>query len=127
MKFHHIGYLVKNINKAEKNLVSSGKINQVIDPIQNAKLALYDNFDGGFIELIEPLSKESYTWNSLARNGEHYHHLCYTTELDELKIYVDKFRLIQVLKPTPALLFKNNLVTFYLDRNKRLLEFILQK
>lgn len=128
MKFHHIGYVVKDIDFYEKNMLFDKKINGVIDPVQNAKLSLYSNFSDGFVELIQPLTELSFTWNALERFGNHYHHICYTVnDLLELETVTKKLKLIKILDPVPALLFDNMYVTFYIDRNKKIIEFLIFK
>ena len=125
MNLHHIGYIVNDIHKFEKSLIFEKKLLSIVDNIQNAELALYKNYSIVYIELIRPLGKESYTWNSLLKNKNHYHHLCYSVTQNELDDLVIRLKLIEVLKPVPAILFENNLVTFYLDRNKKLVEFLI--
>lgn len=126
MNFHHTGFIVKNILEYESNLIFEEKILEVFDPIQNAKLSLYSNFSNSFIELIEPLGKSSLTWNSLQKFGNHFHHLCYSVKnMEELQIIVKSKMLIKILDPVPAVLFDNNLVAFYLGRNKQIIEFLI--
>lgn len=126
MKLHHIGFVVKDINIYEKSLIFENKITEKIDPVQNARLSLYTNYSNSFIELIQPLNNKSYTWNALEKFGNHYHHICYSlNSLNELESIVLKLRLIKILDPVPAILFDYNLVTFYLDRNKKIIEFLI--
>ncbi len=126
MNFHHIGFIVKDIILYEKSLLFEKKINEVFDPIQNAKLCLYSNYSDSYIELIQPLKENSFTWNALNRFGNHYHHVCYSIHnLEELDALVKKLKLIKILDPVPALLFDNKLVTFYIDRNKKIIEFLI--
>jgi hypothetical protein len=125
MDFHHIGYVVDSIKNFEKSMIFQNKIISVVDDIQNAELALYTNFSNAYLELIQPLDKTSYTWNSLMKKGNHYHHVCYSINQEELISLVNKLKLIEVLSPIPAILFENKMVTFYLDRNKKLVEFLI--
>jgi hypothetical protein len=128
MNFHHIGFIVNDIDFYEKNLLYERKLNEIIDPIQNAKLSLYSNYSESFIELIQPMSKDSFTWNALERFGNHYHHICYSVNnFFELEIIIKKLKLIKILDPVPALLFDNMYVTFYIDRNKKIIEFLIIK
>ena len=77
MKLHHIGYVVKDIVQYEKSLIFEKKVKELFDPVQNSKMALYENYSDSFIELIQPLNEESFTYNFLQKNGSSYHHLCY--------------------------------------------------
>lgn len=126
MKIHHIGFVVNDIETYEKNMVHELKIKEVVDTFQNAKLSLYSNYNDSFIELIQPLNNKSFTYNALKKFGNHYHHTCYSiNNLEELDEIVEKFKLIKFLGPVPAILFDNNLVSFYIDRNKKIVEFVL--
>jgi hypothetical protein len=125
MIFHHIGYVVNDINRFEMSLIFEKKINRIFDEIQYADLALYKNYSDVYIELIQPYGEKSHTWNTLMKNGNHYHHLCYSINSKDLEFLVAKYRLIEVLKPVPAILFENQYVTFYINRNKQLIEFLI--
>ncbi len=127
LKHHHIGIVVSDINRYESNMLFDQKLLDVIDPIQKARLTLYSNFSNSYIELIQPLETSSFTWNALQKNGNHYHHICY--EADTLASVLDitsKYKMIEVLKPVPAVLFNNKLVCFYFNRNKQLVEFLIE-
>ncbi|MBL7903272.1 MAG: VOC family protein [Bacteroidia bacterium] len=126
MKLHHSGFIVQNIDIWEKNMLFEKKLADIIDPLQNARLSLYTNFSNSLIELIQPLNKVAYTWNSLQKNGEHFNHFCYEISNEqELKEVVAKARMIKVLGPIPALLFDNRTIYFYYNRNKQIVEFLL--
>ena len=128
MKFHHLGYVVKSIPLWEGQMLCESKENEVFDPVQEAQLALYKNFNNHYIELIQPLDKNSFTWNFLSKNGQGFHHICYEIQnMNELRDIVDKNKLIPILKPVPALLFNGKYVTFYYTRNKQIIEFILNE
>ena len=126
MKLHHIGYVVKDIVQYEKNLIFEKKIKELFDPVQNSNMALYQNFTDSFIELIQPLNAESFTYNFLQKNGSSYHHLCYEVGSEtELKEVVGEQKLIMVKGPIPAILFDGRTVWFYYSRNKQIVEFVL--
>lgn len=126
LKLHHSGFIVKEIDVWEKQMLFEMKVKDVIDPLQNARLALYRNFSDTYIELIQPLNQSAYTWNSLKKNGNHFHHFCY--EIDNINILntlVAKNKLILILEPMPAILFNNRYVCFYYTRNKQIVEFLI--
>ncbi|HEY6437541.1 MAG TPA: VOC family protein [Ignavibacteriaceae bacterium] len=126
MKLHHIGYVVKDIAQYEKNLIFEKKIKELFDPVQNSNMALYQNFTDSFIELIQPLNEESFTYNFLQKNGSSYHHLCYEIDSEtELKGIASAQKLIMVNGPLPAILFDGRSVWFYYSRNKQIVEFVL--
>lgn len=126
MKLHHIGYVVKDIVQYEKSLIFEKKIKELFDPVQNSKMALYENYSDSFIELIQPLNEESFTYNFLQKNGSSYHHLCYEVGArEEMMDIVGAQKLIMVKGPIPAILFDNREVWFYYSRNKQVVEFVI--
>ena len=126
MKLHHIGYVVKDIEQYEKNLLFEKKVIKLFDPVQNSKMALYSNFNESYIELIQPLNEQSFTYNFLQKNGSGYHHLCYEIKSREelMKVAADQ-KLISIKGPIPAILFGNREVWFYFSRNKQIVEFVI--
>lgn len=128
MKLHHVGYIVKDIEKYEKNLLFETKIKEVIDPIQRAKLALYTNFGSSLIELIQPLDNEAFTYSFLEKNGNAYHHLCYeVASEDEMKAIAELKKYLLFKGPLKAILFDNEKVYFYYTRNKTIVEFLIHE
>jgi hypothetical protein len=124
--FHHTGFVVNDIIRFEKKMIFEQKVKEVFDPVQQARLSLYTNFSNGFIELIQPLQENAYTWEALKRRGNHFHHMCYAVEnTARLAKIVHTYKLIEVLKPVPAFLFDNKPVCFYYTRNKELVEFLI--
>lgn len=127
MKFHHFGLIVSSIIDFEKKIIYEEKLVEVIDSLQNAKLALYKNYGDSFIELIEPLSSKSFTWNHLKSiNYSPYHHFCYEVDnYTELKHIESKYRLLPILGPVPAKLFNERDVAFFYTRGKMIVEFLI--
>jgi hypothetical protein len=124
MNIHHVGYVVKSIEKFEKHLMFDEKIVSVVDDIQKAKLSLY-KADNIYLELIEPLSEDAFTYASLHKNGDHYHHLCYEVRDEAAANEIIKTRrMIKVLGPVYALLFDLD-VMFAINKNKQIVEFLL--
>lgn len=126
MKLHHIGYIVKDIEQYEKSLLFEKKIKQLFDPVQNSQMALYSNFSDSYVELIQPLNEESFTYNFLQKQGNSYHHLCYEVAgRDELSRVVTEQKLVAIKGPLPAILFDNREVWFYFSRNRQIVEFVI--
>jgi hypothetical protein len=125
IKFHHIGFVVSDIEKYQKNMLCQSKILDVFDKIQNARLALYLNFDNSFIELIQPINEKSFTWNHLKKYGNSFHHLCYSISASELDEITSAQRMVKILGPVPAVLFSGKSVVFYYTRNKSIIEFLI--
>jgi len=128
LELHHVGMIVSDINKAEKNIIHGELIKQVYDPIQDANLRLYENYSSSFIELIQPLSKNSLTWNQLQKNSDHINHFCYAARDKELIDKVSKeYKLIKITDFMPAELFPGHDVIFFYSRSKIIIEFIIKK
>jgi methylmalonyl-CoA/ethylmalonyl-CoA epimerase len=126
MKLHHLGFVVQNIEQYEKRLIHNGKVKEIIDPIQKAKLSLYKGFGDYYIELIEPLSEDSFTWNFCTKTPNTYHHSCFEVDsIEQVSDLAQNMRLIHLRGPIPALLFDNWQVVFYYDRNKNIIEFLI--
>ena len=121
MKIHHIGYVVKNIEKYKKNLVIDKIVKEVYDEIQQAKLSLIKS-ENIFIELIEPQNENSFTYNFLQKGGG-YHHLCYETTKEETEYFIKEKKMIKVLDWVYAPLLDGN-VCFAYNRNKEIVEFV---
>ena len=126
MKLHHAGFIIDDIEKYETGLIFEEKVKEVVDPLQKSKLALYKNFAGSYIELIQPLTEDAFTSNFLQKNGNNFHHFCYeVTSTGELEKIVKAKKLILVRGPVPAVLFDNRDVYFFYSRNKQIVEFLL--
>jgi hypothetical protein len=127
MKLHHIGFVVKNLEQYEKSLIHNGKIKEVIDSIQNARLSLYQGFGDYFIEIIQPINEDSFTWDFSKKNSNSYHHSCFEMNtIDSVIDFAKKNRLLQLLGPVPATLFDGRNVMFFYDRNKNIIEFLIK-
>ncbi len=125
MKIHHIGFVVANINEKIKNILYKEEISRVYDPIQDANLILLSANEGSFIELIEPKSERSFTWNFLKKNGDSFHHICYEmNNLSDIDEVIKNNRMIKVLGPVNAKLFNRDVV-FAVQRDKSIVEFLL--
>jgi len=92
MKVHHVGYLVKNIDKAMEKfkLLGFQCENEVIyDSIQKANIIFLINSEYR-IELIEPVEQDSVTYNLLKKVGNSPYHICYIC--DDIYASYDLFR-----------------------------------
>ena len=117
MKVHHIGYLVKNINKS---IASFEKIGFLLisdithDEIRKVDICFLKN--GNYvIELVSPYSPESVTYNLLSRYKNAPYHICYeTNDLDkEVSNLVNSgFIVIQEKEVAPAIDNKNVVFLF---------------
>lgn len=127
MKIHHIGYLVKSIEKALPSFESLGFIPQgenVYDEIRDIDI-LFMNNEGYCIELVEPKSEKSVAWNLLKKMGVTPYHICYFStdfekDMDELR--AAKF--VPMGEPLPAPALGNKRVVFMFSRHSGIIELI---
>lgn len=125
MRMHHIGFVVRDIDKYAAALPDIRIEKTIDDPVQNARLSLYRLGDGPFIELIQPLSPSAFTWAHLERSGEGMHHICYEG-LSESEVYqlIRQYRMLKVLGPVDAVLFDRPVI-FAVTRARAILEFLI--
>ena len=125
LKLHHTGFVVASIADYENKMIYEQKVNEVFDEIQNARLALYSNYSGCYLELIEPINESSMTYNFLTKNKGGFHHFCYEINADNLGVIVAKYKLLKLMDIVPAKLFNNQNVAFYYAKNRQVVEFLL--
>ncbi|MBQ7668298.1 MAG: VOC family protein [Clostridia bacterium] len=79
MEIHHIGYLVKNIDKALTSFINLGFKSEskvYYDPIQKSNITFLSN--GTYlIELVEPATEDAITFNLQKKIGNSPYHICY--------------------------------------------------
>lgn len=125
MNINHIGYVVHDIERYASSMPGLTVIRQVFDPLQHATLALYSCGNGSQIELIQPESKDAFTWGHLQRNGEGPHHVCYD-DLDPAKMdeMIARYRMLKIRGPLYAPLFEREVV-FAVTQRRAIIEFLL--
>ena len=128
MKIDHIGYAVKNIEKAMIDFIKLGFVfeKSVDDYDRNVRIAFGDN-DGYRIELVAPLNKEiqSPVDLQLTRIGATPYHICYSAdnlenEINNLKSQGFK----EIIPPHRAVAFNNRRVVFMAKLSTGLLEIV---
>ena len=112
MKLHHLGIATKNIQKTELFVKKTHDLKNSIGPIWdknlNANLQLLEINNGVSIELVEgPIV------GTFVKKNINLYHFCYEVEDINFKAnqFINNGGFI-IVKPTPALLFENRLVTF---------------
>lgn len=106
-KFHHIGYLVKNIDKSEeafKALGFSVSKEKVFDDIRKAYISFMSG-NGTVVELIEPTEKSD-IYPLLKKYTNAPYHMCYTVDsipaaIEELK--AKGYLLFKATEKAPAI------------------------
>ena len=108
LKVHHIGYLVKKIERAIQTFERLGyqiKQNTIYDDIRKVDICFLEK-DGYCIELVSPISEESVVYGLLKKYKNCPYHICYeTTDFDKDfdALRSDGFMPIDTLTPAPAL------------------------
>lgn len=120
MKVHHVGYLVKNIDKSISNLASLGfneERKSAFDELRDVKIAFMCK-DGYRIELVQPYSRESPMYPLLNRFRNSPYHICY--EVSDLYSSITQFEqkgysIIEDIKAAPCL--ENRRVVFMIAKD----------
>lgn len=124
MKVHHIGIVVKNLEKniALYTKLAYAPISDVInDNIQHNKVVFLQN-QCHTIELIEPLDENS----SIYHFKEGYQHICY--EVENSDVFLNDFKQLNIgkifTKPIQAPAINNREVIFACLTNGTFVEFL---
>lgn len=108
MTIHHIGYLVKNIEKAQEHFKVLGfcPVSEVVyDSYRDVDIIFMEK-DGYVIELVSPKSENSVVAKLIKTYKNAPYHICY--EVDDMKEELQKletsgFTRIDEMCPAPAL------------------------
>lgn len=107
LKIHHIGYLVKKIEKAKKTFEALGyhiEQDTVYDEIRKVEICFLIK-NGYRVELVSPVSADSVVSGLLKKYKNTPYHICYETDDYEAafaKLRADGFLPTESLTPTPA-------------------------
>jgi len=130
LKFHHIGIAVSDFEKIASYYCSIGykKSNESIirDELQVVDLILLIHDVHPNIELVKPFNEKSPINNYLKGSDVAIYHFCYEVNSfsDVIKKLKKNFRIFNVSKPKPAILFNNRLVAFYYIHGVGLIELL---
>jgi len=130
LKFHHIGIAVSDFEKISSFYCSIGykKFNKSIirDELQVVDLILLIHDFHPNIELVRPFNERSPINNYLKSSDVAIYHFCYEVDSfsDVIKELKKNFRVFNVSKPKPAILFNNRLVAFYYIHGVGLIELL---
>lgn len=126
MREHHIGIIVKDINKEIEMYSHLGYYPTsaiVYDELQNNRIVFLKKQDLSLlIELVQPVDSSS----TVRHSSVGYHHICYEVDSkDEVK---EMFRYKGVgvifLREIRAIAIENRLISFAMLRNGTLIEFL---
>lgn len=125
MRIHHVGIVVRDIDKSIQIYTKIGYSVQcdVIDDHQKCRIVFMDCRAAPKIELIKPLNTEAAVYNY----GAGYHHICYEAEQGEDMLKV--FRQMKIgkifTKPVSAVAIDDREIIFACLTNGTLVELIL--
>jgi catechol 2,3-dioxygenase-like lactoylglutathione lyase family enzyme len=130
MRFHHIGYAVKDIRRyLDVFLVpmfSPVSVTEpVSDPVQQVTVCFVEMPGGTVIELVEPLGAKSPVNSIIGSSRGGLYHLCY--EVDDLEGELRRFRgtgSLPLGKPVPAAAFNGRRIVFLLTPERDLVELV---
>ena len=142
MKIHHIGYLVRDIEKSLEMFLAfegyeqmSGIVNDncchdnQLKP-RNVKICFIKNFNnvrggGTCIELVSPIDTSSDVYKILQRQGEGPYHICYeTNNLDDKIAELKSKGWIVVHEPATAVAIQGRRVAFLFKNGMGLIEIL---
>lgn len=126
-KVHHIGYLVKKIEKAQKTFEALGYRTEqgiVRDDIRKVDICFLEK-DGYRIELVSPVSADSVVAGLLKKYKNSPYHICYETE-DYEAAYAELTTngFIAIDTPTPAIALGGREVVFLTSASIGMIELI---
>ena len=129
MKIHHIGYLVKNIKKSEKQFLSLGyKVEKAASFDEYRKVNIeFLTKDGYRVELVEPIRDESPVYALLKKFRNAPYHICYETndlnkELENLT--ENHYVIMQEPKLAPCIGNGDKKVAFLMSSNIGIIELL---
>lgn len=129
LTFHHIGLAAADPAAAVEALTALGYVAgpEVHDPLQNVRLVMCTHATAPDTEVIAPTDTPGPLDNILSNARTAMYHTCYSTsDLDGvLEAFEAKgLRVVPVSEPTPAILFENHPVSFYMIREFGLIEIL---
>ena len=126
MKVDHIGYAVKDIEKAKKTMENLGFIfgNIIEDSDRNIDLC-FGELDGYCIELVAPKNEKAPINMYLSKIGPTPYRICYKSDTIEKDIEQLKANRFKVSIPlAPAIAFGNKRVVFMYSLSVGLIEIV---
>jgi len=124
---HHIGYLVKNIDKAVDEFIKLGyqiKSEKVYDEYRKVDIIFLEN-NAYCIELVSPSGEDSIVSGLMNRYKNSPYHICYETDDIETaseSLISNGFTAID--EPTPAPAIQNHKVRFFMNRHMGMIELV---
>lgn len=127
LKVHHIGYLVKKMDKAIQGFNALGYQTQqapIYDDIRKVHICFLQK-DGYLIELVSPASTDSVVSGLMKKYKNSPYHICYEAgdfEQDYQMLLTNGFTAIDTPTPAPAL--QNRDVVFLMSPSVGMIELL---
>lgn len=133
MKIHHIGLVVKNINRHYEDYYKKALgYNELSEIYKDERLGVYVAFinlnNKIYLELVQPIDKNSPVNNFLEKRGQTLHHLCF--EVGNLNNECERLRkhnYFITMEPAPAKAFNGRNVAFLMSKDENHLIELLEK
>lgn len=129
MKIHHIGYLVRKIEKAQIQFMELGYLpisNITYDKYRDVDIIFMEK-DGYIIELVSPKSEKSVVAKLIRVYKNSPYHICYETENFEQEIsHLEETGFIKIDNPCPAPALQERRVCFLQNASIGMIE-VLEK
>ena len=124
MKIHHIGYIVKKMDKAISYFEALGytmTVPSTWDSGREAEICFLEN-DGYCVELICP-SKESALFPLLKQYGNAPYHICYVCDVEQAINILKQQKFMLFKEPAPApVIGENTRVAFLISNRAGMIE-----
>lgn len=127
MQVHHVGYLVKDINKSIETFEDIGYVKSseiCFDQSRRINLCFLEN-NGYMVELVCPVNNESVAWKLLKKYGNSPYHICYETE--NLESGIERLTnkgYVVTAEPEVAIGINGLKVAFLMGRDMGLIELV---
>ncbi|MGN0512815.1 MAG: VOC family protein [Lachnospiraceae bacterium] len=126
MKIHHIGYLVKNMDRAIKEFSRLGFCDGEVvrDEYRGIDICFMDN-DGYCVELISPYRDDSTVSGLIKKYNNSPYHLCYiSNNLEKDVEELAQTGYIQIGEPKEAPAIDGRRVVFMMNRSVGMIEIV---
>lgn len=127
MKIHHIGYLVKKIEKSIEEFQRLGyekKSEITYDETRKIDICFMEK-NNYLIELVSPKDKSSVAYNLLKQHKSSPYHICYETDnLEEDIMELEASGYVKIDNPCPAPAINGKKVVFFMNSTIGLIELV---
>lgn len=127
MKVHHIGYIVKNIEKAGRDFRSLGYAQTTpvtFDPIRNADISFWEN-NSYRVEIVCPRDESSVVYDLMKNHKNMPYHICYCTPcLEDSIAELLRQGYFQIDEPTEAPAIDGKRVCFLMSGQSGMIELL---